>query len=45
MVNLFNLLPIGSLDGGRISGAISPYVGVAGLGLGGAFVAGARYAF
>jgi len=35
MINLFNLLPIGQLDGGRISGAISWYVGVAGLGLGG----------
>jgi Zn-dependent protease len=35
MINLFNLLPIGMMDGGRISGAISPYVGVAGLGLGG----------
>jgi len=34
MINLFNLLPIGSMDGGRITGAISPYVGVAGLGLG-----------
>lgn len=35
MINLFNLLPIGSMDGGRIAGAISPYAGVAGLGLGG----------
>lgn len=35
MVNLFNLLPIGSMDGGRIAGALSPYMGVAGLGLGG----------
>lgn len=35
MVNLFNLLPIGSLDGGRIANALSPYAGVAGLGLGG----------
>lgn len=35
MVNLFNLLPIGSLDGGRIAGALSPYANVAGLGLGG----------
>lgn len=35
MINLFNLLPIGSMDGGRIVGALSPYAGVAGLGLGG----------
>mmetsp|Transcript_2828 Transcript_2828/g.5512 ORF Transcript_2828/g.5512 Transcript_2828/m.5512 type:complete len:400 (-) Transcript_2828:96-1295(-) len=35
MINLFNLLPIGMMDGGRITGAISPYLGVAGLGLGG----------
>jgi Zn-dependent protease len=35
MINLFNLLPIGSMDGGRIAGALSPYASVAGLGLGG----------
>jgi Zn-dependent protease len=35
MINLFNLLPIGAMDGGRIAGALSPYAGVAGLGLGG----------
>lgn len=35
MINLFNLLPIGMMDGGRICGALSPYIGVAGLGLGG----------
>jgi len=35
MINLFNLLPIGSMDGGRITGALSPYAGVVGLGLGG----------
>lgn len=35
MINLFNLLPIGSLDGGRVASALSPYAGVAGLGLGG----------
>jgi len=35
MINLFNLLPIGSMDGGRIASALSPYAGVAGLGLGG----------
>lgn len=31
MINLFNLLPIGDMDGGRIAGALSPYFGVAGL--------------
>jgi Zn-dependent protease len=35
MINLFNMMPIGSMDGGRIAGALSPYAGVAGLGLGG----------
>lgn len=35
MINLFNMLPIGMMDGGRIAGALSPYAGVAGLGLGG----------
>lgn len=35
MINLFNLLPIGMMDGGRIASALSPYAGVAGLGLGG----------
>jgi Zn-dependent protease len=35
MINLFNLMPIGSMDGGRIGGALSPYAGVAGLGMGG----------
>jgi len=35
LINLFNMLPIGSMDGGRIAGALSPYAGVAGLGLGG----------
>ena len=35
MVNLFNLLPLGSMDGGRIAGALSPWANVAGLGLGG----------
>jgi Zn-dependent protease len=34
MINLFNLLPIGSMDGGRIAGAIHPAIGVAGVGLG-----------
>jgi len=37
-INLFNLLPIGMLDGGKICDAISPYVGVAGLGLGGSLI-------
>lgn len=37
MINLFNLLPVGILDGGRIASALSsPYAGLAGLGLGGA---------
>jgi len=38
MINLFNLLPIGFMDGGRICGALSPYAGIAGLGLGGALI-------
>jgi len=35
MINLFNMLPVGMMDGGRIAGALSPYAGVAGLGIGG----------
>jgi len=35
MVNLFNMMPLGSMDGGRIAGALSPYAGVVGLGMGG----------
>lgn len=35
MINLFNLIPLGTLDGGRICGAISPYAGVVGIGMGG----------
>jgi Zn-dependent protease len=35
MINLFNLLPMGSLDGGRWVGALSKYVGVVGTGIGG----------
>jgi Zn-dependent protease len=35
MINLFNLMPLGSMDGGRIAGALSPWAGVAGLGMGG----------
>lgn len=31
MINMFNLLPIGQLDGGRITNSISPYFGVAGV--------------
>lgn len=31
MLNLFNLLPIGQLDGGRIASALSPWINVAGL--------------
>jgi Zn-dependent protease len=31
MINLFNMMPIGSMDGGRIAGALSPWFGVAGL--------------
>jgi len=38
MINLFNLLPIGMMDGGRICGAVSPYAGMVGLGLGGAMI-------
>ena len=38
MINLFNLLPIGSLDGGRICSAISPSIGVLGLAGGGALI-------
>jgi Zn-dependent protease len=30
MVNMFNLLPLGSMDGGRIAGALSPWAHVAG---------------
>ena len=38
MINLFNLIPIGSLDGGRIADAISPYIGAVGVLGGGALV-------
>ena len=31
MINLFNMLPLGSMDGGRIAGALSPWAGVVGL--------------
>jgi Zn-dependent protease len=35
MVNLFNMMPLGSMDGGRIAGALSPWSHVVGLGMGG----------
>lgn len=38
MINLFNLMPLGMMDGGRICGALSPYAGVVGVGLGGTMV-------
>lgn len=38
LINLFNLLPIGMMDGGRICNAISPYSGILGLGLGGGLI-------
>mmetsp|Transcript_21172 Transcript_21172/g.29456 ORF Transcript_21172/g.29456 Transcript_21172/m.29456 type:complete len:374 (-) Transcript_21172:32-1153(-) len=38
MINLFNLMPLGMMDGGRICGALSPYAGVVGLGIGGTMI-------
>jgi len=38
MINLFNLMPIATMDGGRIAAAISPYFSLAGLLGGGVFV-------
>jgi Zn-dependent protease len=38
MVNLFNLLPLGSMDGGRITNAVSPYFGLVGVAGGGAMI-------
>jgi Zn-dependent protease len=38
MINLFNLMPLGMMDGGRICGAISPYSGLIGLGMGGSLI-------
>jgi len=38
MINLFNMLPIGMMDGGRICGALSPYSGLVGLGMGGSLI-------
>lgn len=40
MINLFNMLPIGMMDGGRITSALSPYSGLAGLGIGGGLIYG-----
>jgi Zn-dependent protease len=31
MINLFNMLPIGSMDGGRMADCVSPYLGAAGV--------------
>ena len=39
MINLFNLIPVGMLDGGRIGNALSPYAGVAGVGIAGSMLA------
>ena len=38
MINLFNLLPIGSLDGGRIANAIHPLISCLGIAGGGALL-------
>ena len=38
MINLFNLLPIGSMDGGRIAGAIHPSLGALGVLAGGGLI-------
>jgi len=38
MINLFNLMPIGQMDGGRIGGAIHPGLQVVGIAAGGAMV-------
>jgi hypothetical protein len=35
MINLFNLLPIGSMDGGRVAATLSPWLPAGGLSLGG----------
>jgi len=39
MINLFNLIPIGMMDGGRIGNALSPYAGLAGVGVAGSLIA------
>ncbi len=38
MINLFNLIPIGMMDGGRIGNALSPYAGLAGVGIAGSLI-------
>ena len=38
MINLFNLLPVGMMDGGRIVQVFSPSVGVAGVGVAGGLI-------
>jgi Zn-dependent protease len=38
MINLFNLIPVGMLDGGRVGNALSPYIGVAGTGMAGSMI-------
>lgn len=35
MINLFNLFPIGSMDGGRVANALSPWLGAGGVAFGG----------
>lgn len=35
IINLFNLIPLGMMDGGRICQALTPYAGLIGLGIGG----------
>lgn len=40
MVNLFNLIPVGMLDGGRIGNALSPYTGLMGVGVAGSMIYG-----
>jgi len=35
LINLFNLLPIGSMDGGRVAATLSPWLPAGGLALGG----------
>jgi len=38
MINLFNLIPVGMLDGGRIGNALSPYTGVLGVTMAGSMI-------